>query len=331
MVESVASRMDYGVHLPIAALDGHSWTLRHLLEYVETAEQLGFQALSVSDHLLIPCPWLDGTTALAAVLAATGRMDLATTVALPAIRGVLPLAKSLAAIDLLSGGRLIAGVGAGSSARDYAAVGIPFEERWQRLDEAVRALRALWRGEGPPFRGRFYSTEEVVLEPYPAQRPGPPLWIGSWGSEAGLRRVARLGDGWFASAYNTTPSAFAGAWERLKAHVRAAGRDADRFPNAVSTMLLYVTEDRALAERIVRQVLSPVLGRPEDELQQRLLIGPAGACAEKMAAYREAGVQRFFVWPVRDALRQLTIFRERIAQMDHQPPQPLIKGVTIDA
>lgn len=219
-MDSTSSRMDYGVHLPQAALDGPSRSLRHLLEYVETAEQLGFRALSVSDHLLMPCPWLDGPTALAAVLAATGRMEVATTVALPAVRGVLPLAKSLAAIDLLSGGRLIAGVGAGSSARDYAAVGMPFAERWQRLEEAVQALRAVWCADGPPFSGRFYATEGMVLEPYPAQRPVPPIWIGSWGSEAGLRRVARLGDGWFASAYNTTPAAFADARERLAAHVR---------------------------------------------------------------------------------------------------------------
>src|SRR3712207_2112804 len=126
-------------------------------------------------------------------------MALATTVALPVVRGPVALAKSLAALDLLSGGRLIVGVGPGSSARDYAAVSIPFEERWKRLDESVQALRALWRGEGPPFKGEFYSTEGIVLEPHPAQRPGPPSWSGSWGSEAGLRRSARRGGGWLAS------------------------------------------------------------------------------------------------------------------------------------
>jgi len=138
-------------------------------------------------------------------------MTLATTVALPVVRGPVALAKNLAAIDLLSGGRLVVGVGPGSSARDYAAVGVPFEERWKRLDEAVQALRVLWGGEGPPYRGEFYSTEGVSLEPHPAQRSGPPIWIGSWGSEAGLRRVARLGDGWLASAYNTTLEAFVAA------------------------------------------------------------------------------------------------------------------------
>ena len=118
--------MDYGVHLPLMGLGGRPRTLRGLLDYAEAAEDLGFRALSANDHLR-PRPWLDGPTALAAVLAVTQRMDLVTTVALPVVRGPVPLAKSLAAIDLLSGGRLVVGVGPGSSARYYAAVGVPFE------------------------------------------------------------------------------------------------------------------------------------------------------------------------------------------------------------
>jgi probable F420-dependent oxidoreductase len=304
--------MDYGAHLPLIALDERPWSIRRLLEYAEVAEGLGFRILSANDHLLFPRPWLDGPTALAAVLAATERMDLATTVALPVVRGPVPLAKSLAAIDLLSGGRLIVGVGPGSSARDYAAVGIPFEERWKRLDESVQALRALWRGESPPFEGKFYFTEGITLEPYPAQRPGPPIWIGSWGSEAGLRRTARLGDGWLASAYNTTPEAFAVARRRLGEHLGAVGKDLDRFPNAIATMFFYVTEDRATAERIIKDVLSPMLNRPEEELRRRLLVGPAQECAEKLAAYQAAGARRIFLWPVEDELHQLTMFWERV-------------------
>jgi alkanesulfonate monooxygenase SsuD/methylene tetrahydromethanopterin reductase-like flavin-dependent oxidoreductase (luciferase family) len=225
------------------------------------------------------------------------------------------LAKSLAAVDLLSGGRLVVGVGPGSSARDYAAVGVPFEERWKRLDEAVQALRVLWRGEGPPYRGEFYSTEGVTLEPHPAQRSGPPIWIGSWGSEAGLRRVARLGDGWLASAYNTTPEAFATAWGRLADYLQAVGKDPNQFPNAIATMFYYVTEESATSERIIREVLSPTLKRPEEELRERLLVGPAEECAEKIAAYRAVGAQRIFLWPVEDELRQLATFRERVAPL----------------
>jgi len=304
--------MDYGVHLPLIGFDGQPWSLRGLLEYTETAERLGFRALSVNDHLLFARPWLDGPTALATVLARTGQMELATTVALPIVRGPVALAKSMAAIDLLSGGRLLVGLGPGSSAKDYAAVGIPFEERWKRLEEAVLAMRALWHKEGLSFEGEFYSTEGIVLEPYPAQQPGPPVWIGSWGSEAGLRRTARLGEGWLASAYNTTPQEFAAARERLSELLRVEGKDPDKFPNAIATMFFFVTEDRAAVGRIMREVLSRTLNRPEEVLDQRLLVGPAEECAEKIAAYEAAGVQRIYLWPVQDELHQLTVFQERV-------------------
>jgi alkanesulfonate monooxygenase SsuD/methylene tetrahydromethanopterin reductase-like flavin-dependent oxidoreductase (luciferase family) len=122
-----------------------------------------------------------------------------------------------------------------------------------------------------------------------------------------------MGEGWLASAYNSTPEQFAGARLRLGEHLRAAGKDLDVFPNDLATMFFHVTEDRATAERIVSEVLSRTLNRPEEVLSQRLLVGPAEECAEKIAAYQAAGVQRIYLWPVQDEVRQLTIFREHVA------------------
>jgi alkanesulfonate monooxygenase SsuD/methylene tetrahydromethanopterin reductase-like flavin-dependent oxidoreductase (luciferase family) len=196
--------VDVGVHLPLIDFGGNPFTLAHLVDYTRAAADLGFVALAVNDHLVFDAAWLDGPTALAAVLAASGTMTLATTVALPVVRGPVALAKALGAIDRLSGGRLVVAVGPGSSAQDYAAVGIDFTERWARLDDAIGALRALLRPGSEPFAGRWYPTAGIDLRPTPAQPDGPPIWVGSWGSDAGLRRVARLADGWLASAYNTT-------------------------------------------------------------------------------------------------------------------------------
>src|SRR5262249_58516738 len=119
-------------------------------------------------------PWLDGPTALAATMEHSGRMTLATTVTLAVVRGPVPVAKTLGAIDRLSGGRMLVVVGPGSSPADYASVGLDFEERWARLGEAVQALRALWRPGSPPVVRRFYSTQGVRLEPAPAPAPRPP-------------------------------------------------------------------------------------------------------------------------------------------------------------
>jgi alkanesulfonate monooxygenase SsuD/methylene tetrahydromethanopterin reductase-like flavin-dependent oxidoreductase (luciferase family) len=166
-------------------------------------------------------------------------MTLATTVAVPVLRGPAATAKILSAIDVLSGGRLVVGLGPGSSARDYELVGVPFEERWKRLDEAVQIMRAYWRADDVAFEGAFYSRAGLTLEPTPAQRPGPPIWIGSWGSPAGLRRVARLADGWLASGYNTNPEVFAQAWSDVQAELATGGRHAAGFENGIATMWCY--------------------------------------------------------------------------------------------
>ena len=175
-------------------------------------------------------------------------------------------------------------------------------------------MRALWAMD-TTFQGRFYSSEGIELEPPPAQKGGPPIWIGSWGSAAGLRRTVRLGDGWLASAYNTTPEIFGDAWKRLQRTLSESGKDPDSFPNAMATMFMYVTEDRTAADRVIREIIQPAINRSEEELRQRLLVGPVQECSEKLLAYQEAGAQRVFVWPVTDELRQLEIFQERVVPL----------------
>ncbi len=121
--------MELGLHLPLMEFSDEGLSHRRLTESVEAAREAGFAAISANDHFLFSTPWLDGPTALASMIDRSGEMALATTIALAVLRGPVPLAKTLAAIDLLSGGRLIAGVGPGSSTRDYEAIGTPFEER----------------------------------------------------------------------------------------------------------------------------------------------------------------------------------------------------------
>jgi alkanesulfonate monooxygenase SsuD/methylene tetrahydromethanopterin reductase-like flavin-dependent oxidoreductase (luciferase family) len=304
--------MEYGAHLPLMDFGGHSYTLDHLTGYARRAADLGFATLAANDHLVFDVPWLDGPTALAAVVGSSGSLTLATTVALPVVRGPVPLAKAIAAIDRLSGGRVVVGVGPGSSRLDHDAVGLDFDQRWRRLDEAVQALRSLWRADGEPFVGRFYSTAGIDMRPRPARPEGPPIWIGSWGSEAGLRRTARLGDGWLASAYNTTPVAFADAWTALQGHLADEGRDAAAFPNTLATMWFHITDDRAEVDRVMRDRVVPAIHRPEAVLRERLPVGPAGAFAEKLHAFREAGVQQVLVWPVADEARQLALFWDQV-------------------
>jgi alkanesulfonate monooxygenase SsuD/methylene tetrahydromethanopterin reductase-like flavin-dependent oxidoreductase (luciferase family) len=282
-------------------------SLLRLTRAVDAAREFGFAAVSANDHFLFRTPWLDGPTALAAVVGRSGALELATTVSLVALRGPVPLAKTLAALDLLSDGRVIAGVGPGSSERDYDAVGVPFEERWARFDEATAILRALLRDDPPPETSSHYALPDSRLAPAPRRHGGIPLWIGSWGSKAGLRRVARLGDGWLASAYNTTPEGFAAARESLSEELLARGREPDRFPNALVTMWTWITPDAREADRVLRDVLAPLLGRDPDPLRDQLCIGPAEKCAELLSRYARAGCERVHLWPLGDEPRQLEL------------------------
>ena len=281
---------------------------------VDAARECGFAAISANDHFIFQTPWVDGPTALASIIERSGEMALATTLSLAVLRGPVPLAKAFAALDILCEGRLIAGVGPGSSKRDYDILGVPFGERWKRFDEALAALRALLKREPFPEASRYYPLpHDVALTPGPQQPRGLPLWIGSWGSRAGLARVARAGDGWLASAYNTTPERFSAARAALARELRDQGRDGSNFPNALATMWTWIARDRAEAQRVLEEILAPLLSRDPNELGGQVCVGTVEHCAELLSRYAEAGCQRVYLWPLGDERRQLEMIASEVA------------------
>jgi alkanesulfonate monooxygenase SsuD/methylene tetrahydromethanopterin reductase-like flavin-dependent oxidoreductase (luciferase family) len=305
--------MRWGVHLPVIDFPGRGWQPGDLSSYVDLARRLGYDTVAVNDHLVFQRPWLDGIVALASVVERSGAMQLATTVALPVVRGPAALAKAAAALDVVSGGRLMLGVGPGSSARDFDLAGVDIDERWPRLDEAIRALRTYLGSGESAFEGRFYAAASA-LQPPPVRPGGPPIWIGSWGSAAGLRRVARLGDGWLASAYNASPAQVAAARLRLGAALARAGKSLDGFPCALATTWTYVT-DNGPAREAQLSVLARMLNRPPDQLGERVLIGPARDCAATLRGYVQAGIDRVFIWPLADPHEQLERFMREVVPL----------------
>jgi alkanesulfonate monooxygenase SsuD/methylene tetrahydromethanopterin reductase-like flavin-dependent oxidoreductase (luciferase family) len=302
--------VEFGAHLPQIGWDAaRPFTLELLERYVTTARALGFTAISANDHIVWQGSWLDAPTMLAASLPFADGLTLATTIGLPVIRGPAVYAKTMATLDHLSGGRVIAGVAPGSSADDYALVGVPHAERWKRFDESIAVLRAMWQPGAPAFRGDFYSTEGKWCEPQPARAGGPPVWIGSWGSERGMRRVASLGDGWLASAYNTTPERFANGLATLNGLLVDADRDHSTFENALATGWMHVGED---ADAVLSG-MAATLKRPVDDLREQLPIGSPSHVAEIVTRYRDVGLQRMFVWPVGDdPVEQLQRFADAV-------------------
>jgi alkanesulfonate monooxygenase SsuD/methylene tetrahydromethanopterin reductase-like flavin-dependent oxidoreductase (luciferase family) len=294
--------MDLGAHLPLADLGEGTPSLNGLRDFVRTAREQGYVAVSANDHLVWQRPWLDGPTALAAVAGEAGSMALATSIALPVVRHPVVVAKTLSSLASLTESRVIAGLGPGSSQADYDAVGVPFAERFARFDEAMPLVRDLVRGEATTG-GRFYGPAGPLA---PVRDPAPEVWFGSWGSDRRLAALAAVADGWFASAYNATPTEYGAARARLDGHLAAAGREPAAFPDAIATAWVLVTSSAAERERVLHDLLGPLLGRDPETLGN-LPIGSPAQCAEALAAYAEAGATLMFVWPLRDAAAQLEL------------------------
>jgi alkanesulfonate monooxygenase SsuD/methylene tetrahydromethanopterin reductase-like flavin-dependent oxidoreductase (luciferase family) len=304
--------MEAAVHLPQIDFSGEGLSLGRVTATVDAARDGGFVAVSVNDHFVFSRPWLDGLTVLAAALPRSGELELVTTLALATLRGPVPLAKALATLDVLSEGRVVAGLGGGSSQADYDAVGVPFDERWPRLDEALALVKALLQGAPLPAHGTYYPIPEQDLAPSAHRAGGIPVWAGSWGSAAGLRRVARLGDGWLASAYNTSPDTFAAGLRLLGLELEKRGRSGAGFPHALVTMWTWITPSEAEADQVITQVIAPLVRRDPQALRGRICVGSAEMCAELLSRYAHAGCRRVHFWPVGEERRQVDLLVSKV-------------------
>ncbi|MFN8522823.1 MAG: LLM class flavin-dependent oxidoreductase [Chloroflexota bacterium] len=314
--------MDFGITINRDGLDRATEPLKQLTSFARSAYETGWRYAVVGDRLEGS---MDPLTILTAIAEASGDMRLVTSVVVLPPRGVMVTTKQFASLDVLSGGRVIAGVGTGSMYRDYHVVGMSSEDIAPRFDEAVQAMRAYLRRGGTPFKGRFYDTEGITLEPECVQKPTLPIWIGSWGSDAGLRRVARLADGWLSSAGpgHQTPEQFALDVKRLNAFLLEEGKDPATFPSAVSTMALYISEDPAeLAQHggpgFVRRpegvgLVQPA-DRPGDDPHGHDMVGTRAQCIEKVQRWKASGINALFLVPRGpNPLAQMRIFMDEVA------------------
>ncbi len=190
--------MKIGVKLPPANEPG-------LKRAAEEAERLGFDSVWLSERVVTPLdrphpyqPTVDPWIGLAFIAAVTGRVRLGTSVSQIALRPPVLMARELATLDRLSAGRLIVGAGAGWVPEEFAATGVPFADRGGRLNEVIRVLRHLWTEPEKGWSGKYYTIPPCGIV-QPSTPGGPPIWCGGF-LEAGLRRAARLADGFLAVA-----------------------------------------------------------------------------------------------------------------------------------
>jgi len=215
------------------------------------AEALGFESVWVAEHLVFPVairsrypyaaegvppinpatPLLDPLLVLMQVAARTRRIRLGTNVYILPLRHPIAVARMVTTLDVLSGGRVSFGVGAGWLAEEFEAVGLDFTARAGRMRAGVQALRALWGEDEPTVANRHFTFGPVKFEPKPVQRPHPPILIGGE-SAAALRRAAEIGDGWYGVGH--TPASAAAQVARLRQLRDAAGRAGLPFECTVS-------------------------------------------------------------------------------------------------
>jgi len=239
--------MDIGISIPTR---GPMATVASIRGLAEGAEQMGYRHLAVPDHILVPRS-IDSTypysangdfpgaqggdsmeqfTLLAWLAALNSTAKLVTSVAVIPHRGAVHTAKIAATIDVLSGGRMVVGVGAGWMREEFEAVGAPaFEARGKVTDEYIQAMKILWTEEDPRFAGEHVNFANITFLPRGVQQPHPPIWVGGE-SKAALRRTVRLGDVWYPIGTNprhllNTPERLRKGVARLHAMAEEHGRD----------------------------------------------------------------------------------------------------------
>ena len=197
------------MRIGICSANSGPYTTRDaLIRLSEAAEKAGIDSIWVSEHLVVPDPKrppsnmdpkdpiLDPVTSLAFLAARTESVRLGTGIIVLPLRNPLILAKELATVDVLSGGRLVFGIGVGYVEREFDALDAPFGDRGVRTEEYLAAIRAIWTQPRPAFDGRSVSFSGVQAFPHPVQRPHPPIVMGGYAAPV-MRRTIREADGWY--------------------------------------------------------------------------------------------------------------------------------------
>jgi F420-dependent oxidoreductase-like protein len=295
--------MVFGVFVPqgwkmeLVEFDGAAAKWAKAVEIAQLAERVGFDSVWVYDHFHnVPRPAGEAVfecwTTLAAISQLTSRIRLGQMVGCNGYRNPALLAKITSTIDVISGGRLDWGIGAGWYENEFRAYGYDFpspKDRIGMLDETVQIVRSMWLQPETTFAGKYYDVRRAECDPKPLQRPHPPVWIGGGGEQLTLRVVARSAD---CSNWGGTPELWAHKRDVLREHCAAVGRDPDEIRMTWSPeVLLRPTEAEV-------EAASPgaMRGSNVDEWRAGNLVGTPDQVVEKLRTYVELGCRGVVPW-----------------------------------
>ena len=278
------------------SITGITW--EQLCDLWRHLEDTGWDAACVTDHFMpnVPDPvteTLECWTALSGLALKTSRLRIGTLVSGNTYRHPAVLAKMATTVDIMSGGRLICGLGGAWQRNEHQAYGIPFYtvgERLNRLDEACQVLLQLWGEHKSTFQGKYYQLEEAPLYPKPIQQPHPELLIGGGGERKTLRIVAHYADHWNVWG---GPETLGHKGQVLEAHCHDIGRDVSQITRSAN-MPMMITDDAEDKERLVRGLMQR-FGRSESEARDTVLAGSVAEIQDKMGRLQESGVDQLFI------------------------------------
>ena len=248
------------------------------IRVARAAEESGFESVWTGEHVALPVrdnpvptpaetPFLDSIGALVNVAAHTSTLKLGTGILVLPHHNPVLLAKALTTLDVLSGGRLIAGFGGGYAEAEFRALGVSFPDRGRITDESLRAIRNLWTEAEPSFEGRFASFQGIRFEPKPLQRPHPPIVVGGTAPPA-LRRAAREADGWYGFALTVEKTAaIVRRLRSLRAETPRAGRPLEISLTTFEPLSRELVA-RAADAGVDRLIIFPMV--PADHLEARV-------------------------------------------------------------
>jgi F420-dependent oxidoreductase-like protein len=297
------------------------FSFEEIVGLAREAEDLGFSHLWTSDHFFLrpeepETDCLEAWSLLAALSQATARLRLGSLVTCQSYRSPALLAKIAAGVDVMSGGRLEFGVGAGWKEVEYTAYGMPFPPagvRVRQLVDTIEIVRAMWTTERATYGGRYYSVRDALCSPKPVQRPHPPILVGAAGDRM-LRVVARYADavnirGWFLSPIN-----YAAALDRLRQACLEEGRPYDTIRKTHGSYAI-VGRTRSEVDAVAAEVAAGWSGSPQEK-EERLreaIVGVPAEVRERLRAYQELGVsQVMFLFPYRHEREMLRLVGEEV-------------------
>lgn len=275
-------------------------------QYIEAVERLGFDSFWTGEHIMYKSPVQDGIPVLGAAAAVTSNITIGSAVLLPPLHHPVVLAKSISTLDLISGGRMVVGVGAGGEWEpEFEACGVPVKRRGARLDASLQIMKCLWSGETVDHVDEFWSIRKAHLDPLPPQMGQLPVWIGGRSNRA-MKRAIEMGHGYI--PYLVSRDAYAARREAMAASALESGRTlGSEFAWALRCELAGAARGQValeLAKRSLNQKFGP--GLSDDQIKKYCIVGSWGDCEEQLQAWREVGVTHFIFQPVSEPGREMS-------------------------